>query len=99
MPPEVVSTVELPRGDAVFLDHLAHWVPDMHAASALLERLGFLLTPYAIDCGSLSSARSLLPAGGIDHLDYDHRGSIVPASPALGGTIAFTEDGVLPQWL
>ncbi len=36
-----------PTGDAIFLDHLAHWVPDMPAASAWLARLGFLLTPYA----------------------------------------------------
>lgn len=41
------KVVEVPQGDAVFLDHLAHWVPDIHAASALLERLGFLVTPYA----------------------------------------------------
>jgi hypothetical protein len=43
----VSSAVVLPRGDAIFLDHLAHWVPDIHAAAALLDRLGFLLTPYA----------------------------------------------------
>lgn len=39
--------VEMPEGEAVFLDHLAHWVPDIHAAAALLDRLGFIVTPYA----------------------------------------------------
>jgi len=39
--------IELPRGEAIFLDHLAHWVADIHAAAALLDRLGFLVTPYA----------------------------------------------------
>lgn len=41
------SAVEMPLGDSIFLDHLAHWVPDIHAASALLDRMGFLVTPYA----------------------------------------------------
>ena len=41
------SAGQLPAGEAIYLDHLAHWVPDIHAASALLDRLGFLLTPYA----------------------------------------------------
>jgi hypothetical protein len=43
----VSPAAQLPGGDAIYLDHLAHWVPDIHAASALLDRLGFLLTPYA----------------------------------------------------
>jgi hypothetical protein len=43
----VKSAVVLPGADAIFLDHLAHWVPDIHAAAALLDRMGFLLTPYA----------------------------------------------------
>ena len=59
----MVSAVELPRGDAVFLDHLAHWVPDMHAASALLEHLGFLLTPYAEHQHATSGAQASVPTG------------------------------------
>ncbi|NKB56670.1 MAG: hypothetical protein GKS00_10065 [Alphaproteobacteria bacterium] len=38
---------QLPGGDDIFLDHHGHFVPDMDAASAALERLGFVLTPYA----------------------------------------------------
>jgi Glyoxalase-like domain len=41
------ASSRLPRGKAIFLDHLAHWVPDIHAAAALLDRLGFVTTPYA----------------------------------------------------
>ncbi len=38
---------QLPQGDEIFLDHHGHFVPDMDAASAALERLGFRLTSYA----------------------------------------------------
>ena len=34
------------RPDEVFFDHLAHFVPDISAASADLERAGFTLTPF-----------------------------------------------------
>lgn len=37
---------QIPRGAEVFFDHLAHFVPDMNAASAALEALGFVLTPF-----------------------------------------------------
>jgi hypothetical protein len=55
--------IELPRGDAIYLDHLAHWVADMHAASALLERLGFLATPYAEHTHAAGADDAPVPAG------------------------------------
>jgi len=58
----VTCTVELPKGAAIFLDHLAHWVTDMHAASAILEQLGFLPTPYAEHMHGAADGSSL-PAG------------------------------------
>ena len=61
--PDVASAVELPRGGAVFLDHLAHWVPDIHAASALFERLGFLVTPYAEHAHAAIGGEASVPAG------------------------------------
>ena len=61
--PEVASAVELPRGDAVFLDHLAHWVADIKAASALLHRLGFLVTPYAEHAHAATGGETSVPAG------------------------------------
>ena len=36
---------QLPEPGAVFLDHVAHFVPAMDAAAAALERCGFRLTP------------------------------------------------------
>ena len=39
-------TNQLPGPGAVFLDHVAHFVPDMGTATAALERCGFGLTPF-----------------------------------------------------
>jgi hypothetical protein len=39
-------TEQLPSPGAVFLDHVAHFVPEMDAAAAVLERCGFRLTPF-----------------------------------------------------
>ena len=61
------TRVELPRGDAVFLDHLAHWVGDIAAAAALLERLGFRPTPYAEHTHSLAPDTPPVPAGSANH--------------------------------
>jgi hypothetical protein len=36
---------QLPEDDEVFLDHVAHFVPDIEAANGLLTALGFRLTP------------------------------------------------------
>ncbi|MEE8285391.1 MAG: VOC family protein, partial [Gammaproteobacteria bacterium] len=59
----MASAVELPQGDAVFLDHLAHWVADIKAASALLDRLGFLVTPYAEHAHAATGGETSVPAG------------------------------------
>jgi hypothetical protein len=39
-------TDQLPGPGAVFFDHVAHFVPEMDAAAAVLERCGFRLTPF-----------------------------------------------------
>ena len=39
---------QLPRGDEIFLDHVAHFVRDRDAASAALVRAGFAPTPVSI---------------------------------------------------
>ena len=57
------QVIELPQGEAVFLDHLAHWVPDIHRASTLLGRLGFAVTPYAEHMHAPSADDAPVPAG------------------------------------
>src|SRR6266581_4875074 len=39
---------QLPRADEIFLDHLAHFVPDAQAASRALARAGFAPTPISL---------------------------------------------------
>lgn len=39
---------QLPLGDEIFLDHVGHFVPDRHAASAALARAGFAPTPVSV---------------------------------------------------
>src|SRR5258706_3621005 len=39
---------QLPMGDEIFLDHIAHFVRDKDAAHIALTRLGFAPTPFSI---------------------------------------------------
>lgn len=54
---------QLPRGDEIFLDHHGHFVPDMDAASAALERLGFRLTPYTVHTMTTAPGEAPRPGG------------------------------------
>jgi hypothetical protein len=50
MPPQ------LPPPGAVFLDHVAHFVPAMDKAGAALERCGFCLTPFTAQANRVEGA-------------------------------------------
>ncbi len=45
------------------LDHIAHFLPDIDAASAALMRLGFTLTPFSAQSHRLEPGGPLVPAG------------------------------------
>jgi hypothetical protein len=45
------------------LDHIAHFVPDIARASAVLERLGFALTPFSLQQHRTVPDAPLVPAG------------------------------------
>ncbi len=49
---------QLPVDHEIFLDHVAHFVPDIEAASALLTTLGFRLTP-------LTAQQNQTPEGAV----------------------------------
>jgi hypothetical protein len=51
----------------VFLDHIAHWVPEMSGAAAAMERLGFVLTPYTEHTNSTAPGEPIVPAGSANH--------------------------------
>jgi hypothetical protein len=54
-------TQQLPEPGAVFLDHIAHFVSEMDAAAAALERCGFRLTPFTAQTNRVDSQP--VPAG------------------------------------
>src|SRR5256885_17041520 len=54
-------TNQLPPPGAVFLDHVAHFVPEMDAAAAALARCGFRLTPFTAQANRVD--RQPVPAG------------------------------------
>jgi hypothetical protein len=52
---------QLPSPRAVFLDHVAHFVPEMQTPAASLERCGFRLTPYTAQTNRVDG--KAVPAG------------------------------------
>ncbi len=52
---------QTPAPGEIYLDHLAHFVPDMGAAEAALARLGFTLTPFTAQ--NNRTPQGLVPAG------------------------------------
>ena len=54
---------QLPKQGEVFLDHLAHFVADMAAASRDLDRLGFVQTPYTVHQHHIDGETGPVPAG------------------------------------
>jgi hypothetical protein len=53
----------VPADDGIYLDHLAHWVPDLDAAGAALEAMGFRLTPRTDHVHSPAPGAPVEPAG------------------------------------
>ncbi len=54
---------QLPRGDEIFLDHVAHFVRDAQAASHALHRAGFAPTPVSIQVNKDPATGRLVPTG------------------------------------
>lgn len=58
-----IAGMQVPQPGTLNLDHLAHFVPDMDAASAALAELGFTLTPFSPQSQRLQADGPLVPAG------------------------------------
>lgn len=54
---------QLPVGEEIFLDHVAHFVPDMAEAHREFNRLGFVQTPYTEHRHNLDGATEPVPSG------------------------------------
>lgn len=58
-----VADQQLPPSGTICLDHVAHFVPEVDAASDALTRLGFTLTPFSPQSHRLQPDGPLVPAG------------------------------------
>jgi Glyoxalase-like domain len=54
---------QLPEGDEIFLDHIAHFVADIAAAGEALARCGFLTTPFTIQTAPPGPDGTMQPTG------------------------------------
>jgi hypothetical protein len=61
-PTDSTPAQHVPPPGTLNLDHVAHFVPDRDAASAALEKLGFVLTPFSPQFNR-DAAGELVPAG------------------------------------
>jgi hypothetical protein len=61
--PSAEARRQLPAGDEIFLDHVAHFVRDAEAAGRALRRVGFAPTPVSIQTDKDPSTGKLVPTG------------------------------------
>ena len=82
-------TGQLPEPGAVFLDHVAHFVPAMDAAAEALERCGFRLTPFTAQTNRVEGKP--VPAGTGNRCAMFRRGYVE--------ILVATSDTILAQQL
>ena len=58
-----IPATQAPPPGKINLDHVAHFVPDIDAAGAALEKLGFTLSPFSPQSHRLQRHGPLVPAG------------------------------------
>jgi hypothetical protein len=80
-----IAAAQTPRAGKLNLDHIAHFVPDIDAASAAFEALGFTLTPFSAQM-QRNDAGELVPAGAGNRCIMLERGYIECLTPT-GDTI------------
>jgi hypothetical protein len=57
------ARAQIPAAGELVLDHVAHFVPHVDAASEALEKLGFTLTPFSEQSHRAAPGGPLVPAG------------------------------------
>lgn len=60
---DAIASSQVPPAGSLTVDHVAHFVPDIDAAGAALERLGFTATPFSVQAHRLQPDGPLMPAG------------------------------------
>lgn len=76
-----IAAAQPPRAGRLNLDHIAHFVPDIDAASAALEALGFTLTPFSAQMQRLEPDAPLVAAGAGNRCIMLERGYIECLTP------------------
>ncbi len=71
--PKEVIAQNTPAPGTLNLDHVAHFVPDMDAASSSLDELGFVLTPFSPQWNR-NERGELVPAGTANRVAMLERG-------------------------
>jgi len=59
----MTAAAQIPPPGKLNIDHVAHFVPHIDAASAALEQAGFTLTPFSAQLHRLEPGGPLVPAG------------------------------------
>lgn len=72
---------QLPEDGEIFVDHFAHFVPDMDAASEAMARLGFVLSPYTPQVSAAGPGQPPLPAGTANRCALLRRGYLEILTP------------------
>ena len=75
---------QLPNKGEIYLDHVGWMVPDIDAASATFERLGFKMTPYSVHGDRDPVTRALVPMGSANKLILLERGYLEILTPVAG---------------
>lgn len=90
-PPDTTETAwrqQRPRSGALVLDHVAHFVPDIAAATKALDLLGFTLTPLSVQHHRVEPGASLIPAGAANRCAMLQSGYLEFLTPAADTPIA-----------
>lgn len=78
---------QVPDGEDIFLDHIAHWVSDMNAAATAMQDLGFTLTPYTEHTNSTEPGAPIVPAGSANRCIMLREGYLEVLTPTADTAI------------
>ncbi|HVF79362.1 MAG TPA: VOC family protein, partial [Solirubrobacteraceae bacterium] len=84
---EHVAAQNLPAPGTINLDHVAHFVPHMDAASTSLDELGFILTPFSPQ-SNRNEKGEVVPAGTANRVAMLERGYFEILTPIADTPLA-----------
>jgi hypothetical protein len=82
------ASAQLPAAGELVLDHVAHFVPHIDAASRTLEQAGFTLTPFSQQSQRAEPGGPLLPAGAGNRCVMLERGYLEFLTPTADTPVA-----------